>query len=114
MDDDLGDLLIATYKPLFEAERSRRDQIRTSLAVPMTAMSVAMVGFGVLLNNFTWHQETVFAITLSGLVVALALASAACLTFGLWRLVPRKSGSSRRACPKSPVSHRPGKRNYPL
>ncbi|NYZ14705.1 hypothetical protein HL658_19320 [Azospirillum sp. RWY-5-1] len=87
MSGSLEDLAIATYKPLFEAERTRRDQIRASLGVPMTAMSVTMVGFGVLLNNFVWRVDTVLGLALSGLVVALALASAACLATGLVLLV---------------------------
>ena len=87
MTGTVEDLLIATYKPLFEAERVRRDQIRASLAVPMTALSVAMVGFGVLLNNFEWHGETSIGLWLSVGTVVAALIAVVCLGRALTQLL---------------------------
>jgi len=94
--DRLEDLLIGTYRPLFEAERSRRDQVRASLAIPMTAMSVVMVGFGILLNNSSWRSDTTLGLALSSIVLFLGSASASLLGVAILKIIVADSPEQRQ------------------
>lgn len=79
------------YQQLFLAERSRREQIRGSIAVPVSAIAFSVYAFGVLATSVdlaTW--ETPWLVALGALTVGAfisVLAGTVCLVRVEWLLV---------------------------
>ena len=79
------------YRDLFFAERTRREQIRGSIAIPVSAIAFAVYAFGTLATNVNldrWQQPaTLLLIALALLAVSALLAASVCLVRVEWLML---------------------------
>lgn len=66
---------IRASRSRFESEASRRDSVRSSMAIPLAAMSFAAFGFGAIVRNLIFAPDTPMLQYLSFWGLALALAA---------------------------------------
>lgn len=76
------------FRDLFFAERQRREQIRGSIGIPLSAIAFAVYAFGTLASNVDlarWQQlPTLALIALALLALGAILAAAVCLIRVEW------------------------------
>ena len=79
------------YRDLFFAERTRREQIRGSIAIPVSAIAFAVYAFSVLATNVDlnrWQQpSSLVVIALALLALGAVLAASVCLIRVEWLML---------------------------
>ncbi len=69
----------------YTSELSRREAVRSSLAVPIAVLSFAAFGFAALANTADWLDGTLTALTLSVLVLMLSALATICLVTAIFQ-----------------------------
>lgn len=79
------------YRDLFFAERTRREQIRGSIAIPVSAIAFSVYAFGTLATNLDltrWqHPASLALIALALLALGAVLAASVCLIRVEWLML---------------------------
>ena len=89
--DKPAELRHQLYRDLFFAERTRREQIRGSIAIPVSAIAFSVYAFSVLATNLDlnrWQQPASLAvIALALLALGAVLAASICLIRVEWLML---------------------------
>ncbi len=83
----------------YASELSRRESVRSSLAVPIAVLSFAAFGFAALANSANWLDASLATLTVSVLVLFLSVMATACLITAIFqtgsaRLTSKSVGAS--------------------
>ena len=89
--DQPAELRHQLYRDLFFAERTRREQIRGSIGIPVSAIAFSVYAFGTLATNLNlerWQQPaTLILIALALLALTAVLAASVCLIRVEWLML---------------------------